>query len=252
MLYRELPLVERFAAARNSGFTAVEILSTEDASIDALKSAAIDAGVDVVLCNAPMGDFLQGGLGFSAVPGREIEFRKAVSQARDIAVSLGCPTVHIGPARVPPGVERKTCLNVLVENLAHAAAVLHEEGIRATIEPMNTVDFPDVVLNRVVEALGVLDAIGYANVGLQFDLYHMAQMEENMVSLIESHIDRIAHFQFADAPGRHEPGSGELDFAGFFELVDRLDYKGFLGAEYLPSGSTNESLDWFKGYREMR
>jgi hydroxypyruvate isomerase len=249
MLYRERALVDRFAAAKRDGFSAVEILSPEDASIDELSAAATDAGVDVVLCNAPMGDFLEGGPGLSAVPGRESDFRDAMEQARQMAVSLGCPTVHIGPARLPPGVDRGACLDILTANLALAAGILDGDGIVATIEPMNTFDFPDVCLNRVSEALAILDAAGRPNTALQFDIYHMARMEPEWLSIIEGQIDRIGHFQFADVPGRHEPGSGELDFDRAFELINRLDYAGSLGAEYVPASATSDSLAWFDKYR---
>jgi len=249
MLYRERPLVERFAAARDDGFSAVEILSPENSSIDELQTAATGAGVDVVLCNAPMGDFLEGGPGMSGVPGREAQFRSAIEQARKMAVSLKCPNVHIGPSRIPATAGKDDCLNVLARNLEMAAGVLARDGITATIEPMNNVDFPDVCLSSVADALSVLDAAGRDSVALQFDIYHMARMENDLLDTIKKNIGRIAHFQFADLPGRHEPGSGELDFPAIFGLIDSLNYEGHLGAEYLPSGASSDSLGWFRRHQ---
>jgi hydroxypyruvate isomerase len=250
LLYRELPITGRFAAARADGFDAVEILAPENASTRELASAARSAGIGVALCNAPLGDFLHGGPGLSAVPGREADFRQAVEAARRMAVALDCRTVHIGPSRVPQGVERRDCLDVLTANLAHAARALADDGIRATVEPLNTRDVPDVCLYTVADALKVLDTAGEWNTALQFDIYHAARMELDVAALIEEHIARVAHIQFADAPGRHEPGSGTVDFRGIFARIEALGYPGFLGAEYVPTAATASSLAWLAEYRQ--
>ncbi len=249
-MYRELPLVERFAAARQDGFDAVEIISPENASIPDLANAATDAGIDIILCNAPVGDFLEGGPGLSAVPGREAQFRKGIDMVRQVAEMLSCPSVNIGPSRIAEGSDKTECLDVLARNLAYAADMLAEANIQALIEPLNTYDIPNTCLSRVEDALTVLNEAGQVNAGLQFDIYHMAQMESDFMTLLEDHIGRIGHIQFADVPGRGEPGSGELDFGAIFELINRLDYTGFIGAEYKPVHTTSESLDWLRKYRE--
>lgn len=250
MMYREFALPERFAAARSDGFRAVEILSPEGVPVEQLADAARGAGIEVVLCNAPMGDFLDGGPGMSAVPGREDEFQQAIESARDMAVALNCSIVHLGPSRVPEGARRSDCLEVLAGNVAAAAGMLADDGITVTIEPMNTVDFPDICLRDVDDALGVLQAVHASNAALQFDIYHMSLMEDDLIRSIEENAQHIAHFQFADSPGRHEPSSGTLDFPEIFRRIDELGYSGHLGAEYSPSGKTSESLTWFDRYRQ--
>lgn len=249
MLYREMPILHRFAAARADGFDAVEILSPENATVEELATAARSAGVGVVLCNAPAGDFLSGGPGLSATPGREADFRQAIEQARRMAKALHCPTLHIGPSRVPHGIARSDCLEVLTINLASAAAVLAGDGITATVEPLNTLDFPDICLFSVADALKILNDAGEPNTALQIDIYHAARMGLDIPALITRHITRIGHFQFADSPGRHEPGSGDLDFAQIFALIDDLGYVGYLGAEYAPTTATASSLAWLEEYR---
>jgi len=248
-LYRELPLIGRFAAAKKDGFDAVEIISPENVSIADLLKSASDAGVDIILCNAPVGDFLEGGLGLSAVPGRELQFRDGISMVRQMAEALDCPRVNIGPSRIADGADRRDCLHVLAENLAYAAEAFAEAGIQALIEPVNTNDIPGICPSNIGEAIAVLDEAKQANVGLQFDIYHMAQMESEFMTLLENNIGRVGHIQLADVPGRGEPGSGGLYFDGIFELIERLDYKGFVGAEYEPIGATSESLDWLRKYQ---
>ena len=248
-LYRELPLVERFAAARHDGFTAVEILSPENASVTDLASAVESAGVNVVLCNAPMGDFLEGGPGLSAIPGRQADFAQAMQQALDMAVALNCPRIHVGPSRIPVGATQQQCAGVLSENLSLAADLASKHDKQVLIEPMNTNDVPGACLRTVCDALQILDSTGRSNAELQFDIYHMAQMEADVLEAIDNNIERIGHFQFADFPGRHEPGSGDLDFKSIFGLIERRGFQGYLGAEYQPSGATVDSLAWFDEFR---
>jgi hydroxypyruvate isomerase len=248
-LFRERPVAERFAAARNAGFTAVEIISPEDASVAELVAAAKDTGMHVALCNAPMGDFIEGGPGLSAVPGRQAEFRDAIDQARAMADALQCKRVHIGPSLVPAGMAWQDCYDVYLENVAYGAKQLADSDITMTIEILNSIDTPTIFLSRLEQVLRVIDEAGQPNLMLQFDVYHMSRVEDDYIALLEANIDRIGHIQIADMPGRGEPGSGELDFPAFFSLLDQLGYAGWVGAEYKPSTVTEQTLAWFEAYR---
>ena len=243
-LYRELTLPERFAAAKADGFNAVELLVTEGISNQVLATAAQSADIQVAMCNAPMGDFLTGGAGLSAVPGREAEFREALSEAGELAQALGCNKVHIGPSRVKAGSSVKECNECLAGNLTYAASYLQNIGIETLLEPLNNIEMPDICLSRVGHAISIMDDVGHSNVSLQFDVYHVAQMETDYIEVLKANIGRIGHIQFADLPGRGEPGTAELDFGRLFALVDELGYEGWMGAEYQPSRSTSETLAW--------
>jgi len=247
-LFREQPLVERFDAAKKAGFDGVEILMPEGVEIPDLAAAAKQAGVEVVLCNAPMGDFLEGGPGMSAVPGRQEEFREALTLARAMGQALGCSRIHIGPSRVAEGDNRDQYLDQLVENLRMASELLGEADIDVLVEPLNTTDMPGVLLSRVGETLAVIDRAGCDNVRLQYDIYHLYQTEEDSLGLLEKHVYRIGHVQMADFPGRSEPGTGEINFKPYFEILDQAGYTGWVGAEYMPKRGTHETLGWMKQY----
>lgn len=247
-LFRERPLPERFAAARAVGFSGVELLVTEGAPPDTLACAARKAGVEVVLCNAPMGDFLAGGLGLSGAPGREREFAGAIKEAAALAATLSCLRIHVGPSRLEAGASRAAALAVLRENLRIAAEILGEVGVEALVEPLNTNDVPDVLLYDLDECAAIIGDIGAENLKLQFDVYHMSQMQPSIVSAFSRHIERIGHVQFADAPGRGAPGSGEIDFPAFFETVEKSDYQGWLGAEFNP-GENPAPFAWLERYQ---
>ena len=248
-LFLERPLLERFAAARSAGFAAVEIHGPESASAAEIAAAADAAGVDIVLCNAPVGDLLSGGPGLSGVPGRQSQFREAVQRVASFARTIGCRAVNVGPSRTTSETEREASMATLAENLRYAGACLGEHGIRVLVEPVNVHDFPGVLLQTADQAMAVIQASGGANVSLQFDLYHMQRMQADVLAVLEKNIASIAHVQIADVPGRSQPGTGQIDFAAFFATLDRLGYAGWVGAEYRPAERTERTLEWLDHYR---
>mgnify|MGYP001580410219 CR=1 FL=1 len=247
-LFRELPLTQRFNAAREAGFSAVEILSDENTPVEELALACRSSAMQVALINVPMGDFIAGGPGLSAVPGRQTEFREAVCRAIAMAEALACDKIHIGPSLVPAGSSWHDCYRIYVENVGFAIGKMVDTDITLTLEPLNDLDSPAVFLHRVEQALRVIDELDVPRLMLQFDVYHIAQMEEDYLSLLEANIERIGHIQIADVPGRGEPGSGTLDFPRLFKRLDQLGYNGWVGAEYMPSRATVETLGWFRPF----
>lgn len=243
-LFRELPFLERPAAARRAGFLGIEFHSPEGHAPTEIVSAACDAGVSIVLFNAWPADFIEGGVGLSGVPGREAQFRQVVEQACDFGAGLGGAMVQIGQSRVPAGIAREECMRVYVENLRYAAAALDRAGCRVLVEPMNEVDAPGVLVSDVPTALMAIAGTGDPRIGLQFDAYHHYMSGGDVDSAIDELGSRIAHLQFSDAPGRHEPGTGRIDFDSMFRALDRQGYSHWVAAEYRPSGPTLETLAW--------
>jgi hydroxypyruvate isomerase len=248
-LFREVPFLERPEAARCAGFSGIEFHSPEGHTSAEISQAARDAGVGVVLFNAWPADFLQGGCGLSGVPGREAEFRQAVTQACDFGAALdGGAHVQIGQSRVPAGVSRDECMQVYVENLRYAAAELAQAGCRVLVEPMNATDCPAVLVPDVPTAIGAIAKAGDPRIGLQLDVYHHHMSGADVDMAIADLGPRIAHLQFSDAPGRHEPGTGRIKFDTVFAALDRQCYPHWVAAEYRPSRPTAETLDWLSVY----
>jgi hydroxypyruvate isomerase len=135
-----------------------------------------------------------------------------------------------------------------VSNLRFAAGKLKAEGIRLLIEPINTRDIPGFHLRHTQQALDVMDAVGSDNLALQYDIYHMQIMEGDLAPTIERNLSSIEHMQLADNPGRHEPGTGEINYPFLFGFIDKLGYEGWIGCEYKPAGKTEDGLDWIKSY----
>ncbi|HKU13501.1 MAG TPA: TIM barrel protein [Steroidobacteraceae bacterium] len=246
-LFCEVPFLERPEAARRAGFSGIEFHSAEGHTARQIAQAASDADVSIALFNAWPGDFLEGGPGLSGVPGRESEFRRVVQQACEFGAVIGGASVQIGQSRVPAGVSREECMQVYVENIGYAAAALAQAGCRVLVEPMNETDWPGVLVRDVPTALAAIAEIGDPSIGLQFDTYHHCMSgAATDAAAIGALVPRIAHLQFSDAPGRHEPGTGRIDFDALFQALERHAYPHWVAAEYRPSRPTLETLGWLK------
>ena len=250
MLFTELRLLERFAAAREAGFTAVEIQFPYEAQLEDLARAVEGAGVAVTLINFPAGDMAKGDRGLGALPGRVEEFRAGIPRARGYAERLGAARINLLAGVPPRDADPGACRAAMLENMYEAARAVTDIGATVVIEAINTRDVPGFYVRHSQQAIDLIDAVGGDNIALQYDLYHMQIMEGDLIPTLTRLKDRIGHIQFADTPGRHEPGTGEINYANVFAAIDRIGYAGFVGAEYRPSGATIDSLGWFAPWRK--
>jgi hydroxypyruvate isomerase len=244
-LFTEVDFLARFAAARRAGFRYVEYQFPYAWPAQEIARAARDAAVQVVLHNAPAGDMARGERGIACLPGREREFGDGVERAIEYATAVGCKRLNCIAGLAPAD---RTHFDVLVVNVRHAARRLAEVAIELVIEPINTRSVPGFFLTRSAQAIDVLNAAGEANARLQYDLFHMQIMEGDLERTIERLLGRIGHIQIADVPDRHEPGTGEINFAFLLPQLDRLGYAGWVGCEYNPRGDTIAGLTWAKPY----
>nr|WP_298376754.1 hydroxypyruvate isomerase [uncultured Halomonas sp.] len=249
MLFTEEEFLDRFDAAAKTGFKGVEYLFPYDYTTDEVKKRLDDNGLTQVLFNLPAGDWGGGDRGIACDPSRVEEFRSGVDKAIEYAKALDCKQVNCLAGIKPESVNDADAHKTLVDNLRFAADKLEQAGILLIAEPINTRDIPGFFLNRTEQALALFDEVGSNNLKLQYDIYHMQIMEGDLAPTIEKHFDRIAHVQLADNPGRHEPGTGEINYPFLFEHLDRLGYAGWIGCEYKPAAGTKEGLGWLDGIR---
>ncbi len=245
MLFTELDFLDRFEAASRAGFTGVECHFPYPYEPRVLAGKLRAHGLVQVLHNLPAGDWAAGERGIACLPDRVGEFRDGVGEAIAYAKALGCPQLNCLAGIAPPGADPRRVHATLVENLRWAARALAAEGLKLLVEPINTRDIPGFFLCRTRQALDVIAETGSDNVHLQYDVYHMQIMEGDLVPTLERNLARIAHVQIADAPGRHEPGTGEIDYPFIFERLDALGYRGWIGCEYRPRAGTSQGLGWF-------
>ncbi|MEQ6888900.1 hydroxypyruvate isomerase [Halomonas sp. CS7] len=249
MLFTEVDFLDRFEAAAKAGFKGVEYLFPYDFEAAEIRKRLDDNGLTQVLFNLPAGDWGAGERGIACHPDRVEEFRSGVDKAIAYAKVLGNTQVNCLAGIQPEGVSDDQARQTLVENLRFAAEKLAAEGILLIAEPINTRDIPGFFLNRTAQALALFDEVGSNNLKLQYDIYHMQIMEGDLAPTIEANLARIAHVQLADNPGRHEPGTGEINYPFLFAHLDRLGYDGWIGCEYKPRAGTQEGLGWLDGVR---
>jgi hydroxypyruvate isomerase len=243
-LFGEHSFLDRFGAAARAGFQAVEFPDPYSYPLEVLAERLRTHALRCVLLNFPMGDRKKGEMGLACLPERREEFRAAVPKAIEAARQLGCPRLNCMAGRQPPHADPDELRATLTENLALAARACASAGLELTLEPLNTVDYPDIFVSRAQQAIDVIHSVGATNLGLQFDCYHLQIMEGSLSEPLERFLPMIRHIQIGDVPGRHEPGSGTIDHGQLFALLDRLGYPGWVGAEYVPSRRTEETLGW--------
>ncbi|RMF07454.1 MAG: hydroxypyruvate isomerase [Alphaproteobacteria bacterium] len=249
MLFNEVEFPERFAAAAQAGFKGVEYLFPYDYPADDIAGWLTEAGVKQVLFNTPAGDWNAGERGLACNPSRKDEFREGVATAITYAQALGCTQLHCMAGIAPEGASAEELRQTYVDNLKYAAAEMGKAGIKCLIEMINTRDIPGFYLNRSAQAEEILESVGSDNLYIQYDIYHMQIMEGDLAPTIERLLPRIAHMQLADTPGRHEPGTGEINYDFLFRHIDSLGYKGWIGCEYKPATTTLEGLGWMEPYK---
>ncbi len=236
MMYNEIEFLDRFEAAAKAGFKGVEYLFPYGFGKEDLAERLQQYGLTQVLHNLPAGDWGAGERGIACLPERVGEFQDGVGQAIEYAQTLGCKQINCLAGLTPQGASPDTVRETFVSNLKFAADKLGEVGIRLLIEPINTRDIPGFYLTGTQQALEVIDATGSNNIGLQYDIYHMQIMEGDLATTIETNLSRIDHMQLADNPGRHEPGTGEINYPFLFGFIDKLGYDGWIGCEFKPAG----------------
>ncbi|SMD07386.1 hydroxypyruvate isomerase family protein [Kibdelosporangium aridum] len=227
-LFPELPFEQRFDAAAAAGFAGVEYASPYPYKPAQVRKWLSDAGLRQVLINTPRTCL-------------DPDFRAAVSQGLDYAVALGSSFLHlVGGIR-----SSESSFVDYVANVALAAELARNTGVRLVLEVQNQRDKPGFVLDSHAQAAAVVEAVGAEHVGLMFDVYHAQIVEDDLVAALREFLPMTFHVQIADPPDRHEPGTGEVPWHSVFDVL-RADYQGWIGCEYRPVADTVAGLRWVK------
>ena len=248
MLFTDVDFLDRFERAAQAGFKGVEFLFPYQWGKEELAEKLDKYGLETVLHNLPVGDFAAGERGIACLPGREGEFQEGVRLAIEYAKALRCPRLNCLVGLTPKETPDEKVRQTVVNNLRFAATALEKEGILLLVEALNKYDFPGFYLTSTQDVLRLFAEVNHANLRLQYDIYHMQVMEGNLTRTILDNIGRIGHIQLADNPGRHEPGTGEINFTNLFQFIDEAGYNGWIGCEYKPTGVTEDGLEWIKPY----
>ena len=244
MMFNEWSFLDRFAAAADVGFKAVEFLFPYDFSPEDVAVRLKAAGLEQALFNLPPGDWAAGERGIAALPGRQDEFRTSVAKALDYALATGVRRLHMMSGLAPSGSPEAGAL--YRDAVRFACATMAPHGIDIVLEPINRRDMPGYFLNDFGMAAGIIEELGLPNLKLQYDIYHRQILHGDVIKSLEAMLPIIGHVQIASVPLRNEPGTGELNDFCIFDELDRLGYAGFVGCEYRPAGATLDGLGWMK------
>ena len=236
MLFPERPFLERIDAAAEAGLTAFEFWGWRDKDLDAIVERQRAHGLRVSSISAEPNNIL-------VDPAQHEAFLAGLEPSFEAARRLGCTTLIVLTGDERPGIPRARQIDAVVEVLRQAAPLAEQAGVTLALEPLNSlVDHPGYLLTRADEGFAILDRVGSPAVKLLFDIYHQQVTEGNLTQRLTGHIDQIAHIHVADVPGRHEPGTGEINYRFVLEQVVQAGYDGFIGLEFYPAKATPEAL----------
>lgn len=245
ILFTEVPLLERFARARDAGFDTVELWWPRGEDLAAVQGAIAEAGVAVALLNFDAGDMPAGDRGLLSDPALQDAFRDNVPVALELAAAVGCTKLNALAGHELAGSSREAQLEVARENVRFAADAAAAQGAQVLIEAVNTYENGPYLFPTTETASEFAKSVERDNVRLQYDVYHMQRMEGDITATIERHLGEIAHIQVADSPERNQPGTGEINFDYVFRRIQELGYEGDIGLEYKPAGGdTDASFGW--------
>lgn len=248
-MYPEVPFLERFGRARASGFRYVECQFPYAYSIAELQAQLKENELEMVLFNLPPGDWGQGDRGLAIDPKRREEFIESVATGLRYATALGCTRLHCMTGILPEGFEQEEAYAVLQDNVRYAAAEAKKHGVTILIEPINSMDMPGYYMSSLALAERLIREVNSPLVRLQFDFYHIQRIQGELLNSYLKLSSIIGHVQIADNPGRHQPGTGEINYMKIFEELQTVDYDGFIGCEYNPLGDTDDSLQWLQKWK---
>lgn len=249
MLFEEHDFIDRFAAAAQAGFKGVECLFPYTHPAEAIRSQLSAFGLELVLFNLPPGDWANGERGLSIYADRQGEFEASLGLALQYAEALGTQRLHVMAGIPREGEDPRALKDTYVRNLRYATRVARDANITLLIEPLNQRDVPGYFLRTTRQAISLIHEVQADNLKLQFDAYHVQISEGDVTMRLREALPYIGHVQMAGVPGRHEPTEGELSNAYLMHELDRLHYKGWVGAEYRPQGPTASGLGWLKDPR---
>lgn len=248
MMFNEVDFLDRFPAAAAAGFKGVEFLFPYAYDKDQLAEVARKSQLEIVLFNMPPGDWNAGDRGLACDPARVGEFQDGVGKAIAYARALGCTQLHAMAGLRPRGVNDEKLRETYLGNLRFAGQELAKHDLKLLIEAINTRDIPGFYVNTSRQAFDLMHYAAVPNLGFLYDIYHMQIVEGDLAPTIEKNLSRIAHMQLADTPGRHEPGTGEINYGFLFQHLDRIGYAGWIGCEYRPATTTLAGLAWVRSY----
>jgi hydroxypyruvate isomerase len=243
-LLKERRLADRLRLVAEAGFEAIEIGFYGQIDLAELAAGMGQWGLQLVLLNMDVPGWGPGNRGYMADPSGQATFRAALAKALGVAKGLHAEKIMLPIGASLPGILPEVQTACIVENLRHASQQAEQADILLTIEPLSPAFAADYFLTGSAQALDIVHAVNHPKVKFQFDTFHLQVTEGNLINTLRENIDDIGHIQFADAPGRTEPGQGELNFQNIARAADEAGYRSYIGLEYVAVSKGAATFDW--------
>jgi len=250
MMFNEVPFLDRFDAAAQAGFTAVEFLFPYEHPADAVGERLHRAGLAQALFNLPPGDWNAGEKGFAALPDRFADLQQSLRMTLPYVKATGVKRVHLMAGIADRG--DPNAVAAFRKSVTSAAEFFGPHGLDVVIEPINPRNVPGYFLNDFGFARDLIHELKIPNLKLQFDIYHCQIIHGDVTVRLREMMPIIGHIQIASIPSRNEPDGEELNYPFLFDELDRLGYGGFVGCEYNPRAKTTDGLGWFRSYAGLK
>ena len=247
MMFNEWEFLDRFAAAADAGFRAVEFLFPYAWEPDEIAERLTSHGLTQALFNLPPGAWEAGERGLAALPERAADFRNSVATALRYAAATDVERLHVMSGNADSNDPKARA--AYEDSLRYAVDEIGAQGLDVVIEPINRRDMPAFFLNDFGYAAELIGRLGLPRLKLQYDIYHRQILHGDVVKSLEAMMPIVGHVQIASVPARNEPGTGELNDDFVFRRLDDLGYAGFVGCEYRPAGKTLDGLSWWTARR---
>jgi hydroxypyruvate isomerase len=241
--FNEVPMLERYARAAAAGFTHVEVLFPYNDGPQRVAEELQRHNLELVLFDADPGDFMGGDRGYLCQANQQERLERTFREATKLAQPLGCRRVNVLAGNVQDGVSWEDHRRTASEGLRRLAPLAEEAGVMLLVEALNANENPRYFLTNSKLGLELVREVASPALKFQYDAYHLQIMEGNLIETFTKNVADVGHVQIGDVPGRHEPGSGEINYANFLAAVDRSGYDGYIGLEYRPASDTEEGLD---------
>ncbi len=248
MMYQEVDFIDRFGLAAGDGFETVEFLFPYNYPAQEIADQLENHSLKLHLFNSQPGNWQAGERGLTILPDRQQEFEDGLGVAIEYAQALKCPNLHVMAGIVPSDLNRSKAHDMYLRRIEQAAIACKPFKINVLIEPINTRSMPGYFLNYQAQAIDVIKQLLQPNLKLMMDLFHVQMMEGDLENKLIHNLPFIGHIQIAGAPARHEPNTGEINYAHLLPLIDKIGYDGIVGCEYIPANGTSEGLSWITAF----
>lgn len=252
ILFQEVSLAQRFESAARAGFDTVEIWFPYELPAQNVRELLRDNGLRCIGINTPAGDVASGDWGLAADPARRTQFEASLDVAFRYAQQIECPNVHVMAGHQSKSVSVQAAWENYLHCIGTACDRAGDYGLTVMIEPLNAIDRPLYLLQTQSQAIEAVLTLNRTNLKIMLDIYHLQRGEGNLIERMRASIPYAAHIQIADNPGRHEPGTGEINFSSVFAAIQTSGYAGHIGCEYSPTGNSCDSFAWLLPYADKK